>query len=255
MAALFDRSAVLQNQQLFDKKIMHAFKNMQHAIVEIMNELGQYSPYGDNSVRSKELFARVSVAPIEVDGVVDVRPHRFSIFTSALSGRRSAAELFESVEDASRLGAWWRLRMPYEEALARALQQKGFTAPRPRVRQPPDSRPARAEGGAKPPVPFIWDDRNLVGGLRRIRDFSRRAFEFRERHKQLRERSGQLADEVARLRQIVPQEVVQMVDVYRNGLAICDRLRQQLADAEKRFVRLTDDAMRQQERCVNEENQ
>jgi hypothetical protein len=227
---------------------MNPFKNMQHAIVEILHELGPYSPYGDNSVRSKELFARVSNAPIEVDGVVDNGPHRFSIFTSALSGRRSAAELFEGIEDADRVGAWWRLRIPYEEARALALQQKGFTAARARARPGPEPRLAQATPPAKAPPPFIWDDTQIVAGLGRIREFSTRTFELREKNKRLRERSGQLADEIARLKQMVSQEVLQVVDVYRAGQASCERLRQQLVDAERRFVALTDDAMRLHQR-------
>ena len=88
------------------------YKNMQHAIVEALHELGDSSPYNDRSVRRKELFSRVENAPIEVDGIIQNGPHSFSIFNSAICGRRSAAEIFERVEDPERTGAWWRLRVP-----------------------------------------------------------------------------------------------------------------------------------------------
>jgi hypothetical protein len=108
---------------------------MQHALVEVLHELGQYSPYNDNTVRSKELFARVEHCTIEVNGEPDSGPHRFSIFSSALSGRRSVSELFERVEDPDRAGAWWRLRIPYEEALEFAKGQKGFAPAHQRARR------------------------------------------------------------------------------------------------------------------------
>ena len=57
------------------------------------------------------------------------------IFNSALCGRRSAAELFERIEDSNRQGAWWRLKLPYEKALEFALEQKSFKTMKQRNRQ------------------------------------------------------------------------------------------------------------------------
>jgi hypothetical protein len=216
---------------------------MQHALVEVLHELGEYSPYNDNTVRSKELFARVEHCTIEVNGEPDRGPHRFSIFNSALSGRRSASELFERVEEDGRTGAWWRLRVPYEEALEFAKGQKGFARVHPRVRQ--RQEPSRDAGGERPGC-VKWNRSSMLAGLDQIDEFARKVFDLCEENERLKEQSQQLGDEITQLRQKASPDLLKMIELYHATQAGVDRLRQQLIDVQAQLMRASNEAVRVQ---------
>jgi len=97
------------------------FQNMEHAIIESMHLLSPYSKYGDESVRCKDIYRLVQDAAIYVDGQLQTGNHRFTIFSSALFGRRSSLKLFQKMTDNERRGAWWKLKVPYDEALRIAM--------------------------------------------------------------------------------------------------------------------------------------
>ena len=93
------------------------FNNIEHSIIEAIHLLGRTSQYGDESCRCKDIFSVVKNSTILVDGKPQQGNHRFTIFSSALCGRRSSLRLFQRVNDKERLGSWWKLKVKYEEAL------------------------------------------------------------------------------------------------------------------------------------------
>lgn len=93
------------------------YQSVEHAIVEAIHVLVPFSEHSDESVRCKDIFSLVRDSTIYVNGQPQTGNHRFTIFSSALSGRRSSGKLFQKVTDPDRHGAWWRLKVPYEEAL------------------------------------------------------------------------------------------------------------------------------------------
>lgn len=97
------------------------YRSIEHAIVEAIHVLGQESPHGDGSCRCKDIFAAVQYAAISVDGRALQGGLRFAKFSSALCGRRSSQRLFQRACDGRRVGSWWKLRLPYEEALLAAM--------------------------------------------------------------------------------------------------------------------------------------
>lgn len=225
------------------------FCNMQHAIVEAMHELGAFSPFNDGSVRMKELFSKVENAPIEIDGVVSEGPHRFSIFHSALCGRRSAAELFERVEDAERprQGAWWKLKMPYDQAIDFSKEQKSIKTAqaRPRHRQEPPA--FEFEKISQPVLLSKWNKNAVLETLERIKSFGAAAAALRDENARLKEKSAQLDDEIEQLRQTVPQEVLDMLDVYQAARSRVNQLKQQVLEAQEALQTLSDQAIQLQD--------
>ncbi|EAX87214.1 hypothetical protein TVAG_115060 [Trichomonas vaginalis G3] len=93
------------------------YQSVEHAIVEAIHILTPFSEYSDDSVRCKQIFSLVRDSTIYINGQPQTGNHRFTIFSSALSGRRSSVKLFQKVTDPERHGAWWKLKVPYEEAL------------------------------------------------------------------------------------------------------------------------------------------
>jgi hypothetical protein len=102
------------------------YHNIEHAIIEAIHLLAPLSEYNDESARCKDIFKLVRESTICVDGQLQTGNHRFTIFSSALSGRRSSLKLFQKVSDTERKGSWWRLKVPYDEAqrIAHAIRLK-----------------------------------------------------------------------------------------------------------------------------------
>ena len=92
------------------------YQNIEQAIVEAIHLLAPLCEYGDDSARCKDIFKLVRESTICIDGQPQTGNHRFTIFSSALSGRRSSLKLFQKVTDPDRHGSWWKLKVPYDEA-------------------------------------------------------------------------------------------------------------------------------------------
>ena len=97
--------------------LTRSFQNIELAIVEAIHVLAPFSEYGDESCRCKEIHNLVKNATIEINGTMQQGNHRFTLFSSALCGRRSSQKLFQRVADPERVGAWWKLKVPYQEAV------------------------------------------------------------------------------------------------------------------------------------------
>lgn len=95
------------------------YQNMEQAIVEAIHLLASSNEYNDGSARSKDIYRLVRDATIYVGGQPQTGNHRFTIFSSALSGRSMSKKLFMKVkvDESERTGSWWKLKVPYEEAL------------------------------------------------------------------------------------------------------------------------------------------
>ena len=207
------------------------FKNMQHAIVEAIHELGQNSPYNDQSVRMRELYSKCENASIEVNGVIDNGPHRFSIFHSALRGRRSAAELFESIDDSNRQGAWWKLKLPYEKALELALEQKSFKTMKQRNRQKAESNEGKVLQ-FKPQDHITWNKTAVLDTIEKIKLFSIQTARLQNENKELEEKKSQLKDEITQLKQSCSSEVMKMMETYFAALKQVKILKDQIIEAQ-----------------------
>jgi hypothetical protein len=213
------------------------FKNMAHAIVEAIHELGCYSPFNDGSVRRKALCARVENARIEVNGQVEVG-HRIAVFDSALCGRRSAANLFERVEDSNRQGAWWRLAVPYERALEIALEQKSSKTLQTRSRQRQDSGNPKAHGSRVFGQRKSWSRTTIFEALDKIESFAASVASLAGENVHLTERLVQLQDEVAQLKQTSTPEILQIVELWHNRRNQVAKLKQQLIDVQQQLTNL-----------------
>ena len=100
-----------------DHQLTRTFQNIEMAIVEAIHLLGPSSEFGDGSARCKDIYNIVKNSSIHIDGQVQQGNIRFTIFSSALCGRRSSLKLFEKISDKERNGSWWKLKMPYEDAI------------------------------------------------------------------------------------------------------------------------------------------
>ena len=112
-----------------DIHLTGVFQNIETAIVEAISSLSRYSEYRDGSVRCKEIYNLLRQTQIMIDGKLQVGNLRFTLFSSALCGRRVSLKLFEKITDPNRHGSWWRLKVPYREAMEIALQQKTRYSP------------------------------------------------------------------------------------------------------------------------------
>ena len=92
------------------------YQNIEQAIVEAIHLLAPLSEENDGSARCKDIFKLVREATICIDGQPQTGNHRFTLFSSALSGRISSLKLFQKITDPNRHGSWWRLKVPYDEA-------------------------------------------------------------------------------------------------------------------------------------------
>jgi hypothetical protein len=101
------------------------FRNIELAIVYAIHRLAPTSEYSDESCRCKDIYSLVKNAAIEVDGQLQYGGHRFTIFSSALCGRRSASRLFQKVTTQNRRGSWWALKVPFDEAVHIATSLQG----------------------------------------------------------------------------------------------------------------------------------
>ena len=99
-----------------DLALTGTYQNIEQAIVEAIHLLAPLCEYGDESARCKDIFKLVRESTICIDGQPQTGNHRFTIFSSALSGRRSSLKLFQKVTDPERHGSWWKLKVPYDEA-------------------------------------------------------------------------------------------------------------------------------------------
>jgi hypothetical protein len=104
------------------------FQNIELAIIHAIHILSPFSKHSDDSCRCKDIYSLVRDALIQVDGQVQHGNHRFALFSSALCGRRSAARLFLRVADRERSGSWWKLKIPFEEAIVIASSLQGRPA-------------------------------------------------------------------------------------------------------------------------------
>lgn len=222
------------------------YKNMQHALVEAIHDLGQNSPYNDQSVRMRELFSRCENVSIEVNGVIDAGPHRFSIFNSALCGRRSAAELFERIEDSNRQGAWWRLKLPYEKALEFALEQKSFKTMKQRNRQKVETNDGKVLQ-FKPQSHITWNKTAVLETIEKIKLFSMQTARLRNENKELEEKSAQLTDEISQLKQSCSTDVMKMMEAYFAAQEQVKILRDQIIEAQTHLKALNDQTIEIQE--------
>lgn len=98
-------------------RLKGTYQNIEQAIIDAIHILAPYSEFGDESVRCKDIFRLVKESTIIIDGQQQTGNHRFTLFSSALSGRRTSLKLFQKITDPERHGAWWKLKVPYEEAL------------------------------------------------------------------------------------------------------------------------------------------
>ena len=215
------------------------YKNMQHALVEMIHQLGANSPYHDGSVRMKELFSNVETCSIETNGQIDSGPHRFSIFNSSLCGRRSAAEIFERIDDQDRSGSWWKLKVPYERALELALAQKGITKMKQRARTKSDKNSQRKDGKYSLDY-FIWSKSNVLEPIDNIQRFVQMTAKLREENKEMEEKSYQLADEISQLKQSCQPEVNLMMEMFLNAHEQIKILRERILNAQKQIKSLNE---------------
>jgi len=220
------------------------FKNMQHAIVEAMYDIGKISQYGDGSVRMKDLYSRVQNALIEVNGHVERGPHRFSIFNSALCGRRSAAELFERVEDNNRQGAWWKLTKSHEESLQYALEQKGFKKMQQRTRTKPESQAISDSTKNDIPSFFKGNKVEIIEVLNNIKKISLRTRDLRDENKKLEVLSTTIADDIQLImnskRESNPNsEILEMAEIYQKTKEIEKHVHNKLIITQKKFMLLS----------------
>lgn len=225
---------------------MQVFKNMQHAIVVALHTLGASSPYGDGSVRTKELFNRVENAPIEANGEVDTGPHRFSIFNSALCGRVSAAELFERAEDQNRQGAWWKLKLPFESALSFSIEQKGAREKKTRVRQ---------KTNAKNEVLKKYDI--IIGSSKKkteileicekIQQFSNLTSDLRLQNKKLEEQLEILSDEINVLERNASKETIEILNIFKKSQEQIEKLKILMKNTKKDLFEMNENAVKIQE--------
>jgi hypothetical protein len=116
-------------EQVANLALTGTFQNIELAIVHAIHILAPFSKYGDESCRCKDIYKLVRDASVQVYGILQCGNHRFSIFSSALCGRRSAARLFLRISDAGRSGSWWKLRIPFDEAVAFAWSLQGPSRP------------------------------------------------------------------------------------------------------------------------------
>lgn len=96
------------------------YQNIEMAIVEAIHLLAPFSEFLDESCRCKDIYGLVKNASIQIEGHIQQGNHRFTLFSSALCGRRSSLFLFQKVTDKDRHGSWWKLKIPYEEAIGYA---------------------------------------------------------------------------------------------------------------------------------------
>jgi hypothetical protein len=116
-------------QEIAQLSLSGTFQNIELAIVHAMHLLAPFSKYGDESCRCKDIYRLVRDAAVQVYGTWQYGNHRFSIFSSALRGRRSSTRLFGRISDPHRSGSWWKLRIPFEEAIALAWSLQGKPRP------------------------------------------------------------------------------------------------------------------------------
>ena len=107
-----------------------SYQNIELAIVDAIHMLAPFSEYEDDSCRCKEIHNLVKNATIEINGFMQQGNHRFTLFSSALCGRRSSQKLFQKVTDRDRVGAWWKLKVPYEEAVQIAMSLHSRHSPK-----------------------------------------------------------------------------------------------------------------------------
>lgn len=103
-----------------DLQLTGTYQNIEMAIVEAIHLLAPFSEFSDESCRCKEIYSLVKAASIQIEGHAQQGNHRFTLFSSALCGRRSSLLLFQKITDKDRHGSWWKLKIPYEEAIGYA---------------------------------------------------------------------------------------------------------------------------------------
>ncbi|OHS95798.1 hypothetical protein TRFO_38044 [Tritrichomonas foetus] len=101
-----------------DLQLTGTYQNIEMAIVEAIHLLAPFSEYSDDSCRCKEIYGLVKSSSIQIEGHVQQGNHRFTLFSSALCGRRSSLRLFQKVADKERHGSWWKLKVSYEDAIS-----------------------------------------------------------------------------------------------------------------------------------------
>ena len=186
-AAELENDAQNENLPLPDTTTI--FQNMQHAIVEALHVLGPFSHYHDQSVRMKDLYTYVKDAKIQIGDNIEAGPHRFSIFNSALSGRRSASELFIRIDDPGRQGAWWKLAKSYEDSLTFALEQKGIKKHQQRIRTKGTEVAETPEiAHVKPQPIFKWNKNEVLDILNQLKELAVKTSAYKEENKKLEEK-------------------------------------------------------------------
>lgn len=103
-----------------DLQLTGTYQNIEMAIVEAIHLLAPFSDFQDESCRCKDIYGLVKGASIQIEGHIQQGNHRFTLFSSALCGRRSSLFLFQKITDKDRRGSWWKLKIPYEEAIGYA---------------------------------------------------------------------------------------------------------------------------------------
>lgn len=204
------------------------FQNMQHSIVNALHVLGEHSAYNDGSVRMKELFSMVENSTIVIDGKPQHGNHRFSAFSSALNGRHSAQELFQRVEEPNREGAWWKLKVPYEQAIELACKQKCTKAAQKRNRKANESFILLN----KPQNHFKIDRDMIVNNINKIENYVNDVRKLQECNQALEEQLAQLNNSVSLLKQSISPEVEIMLDRYMEGIKQVQTLRSKLLKAQ-----------------------
>lgn len=209
------------------------FKNMQHAIVEAINELAPHSQYNDGSVRAIELFKRIENAPIEGPDGIDRGPHRISSFNSALSGKSSADDLFERIEEPGRKGAWWKLKLSYDRSIAFACEQKGFRKVQQRSRNRNQPSIISDDFHTMPSGVFKWNKKDVLNILEDIKQLISITSSLREENKKLVSRYTMLQDEINTLREQNPNStLIQMYDKYDQARIYADELKALLQNSQ-----------------------
>jgi hypothetical protein len=135
------------------RQLSGVFDCFELAIIQAIHILGEASDYHDGTVRARDIFQLVRNASIRIDGKPTHGPHRSPLFVSALSGRRSSFRIFEQIKDPKRSGAWWRLRVPYQEAIDLARDVHIRPRPRSHEDEPGDDRARQFAEQPESPLP------------------------------------------------------------------------------------------------------
>jgi hypothetical protein len=201
----------------FDGALKGTFQNIELAIVYAIHKLAPASEYSDGSCRCKDIFALVKNAVIEVEGQLQQGGHRFSIFSSALCGRRSASRLFQRVTTQNRRGSWWALKVPFDEAVHIATSLHG-------------RQPSGGDDGECEIVLKVSREELIRGRFESLVPLAMMKAELIDQNEALADRQRELEVQLAALKEDVPYRAVTDLNELRRL-----RRRSGLADQQEQI--------------------